>query len=222
MKNLIGLVAVAACAVGATWSPGASAEEGHWMARLRAVRIDTANKSDAFSALGIDFAKDAVEVSKKTIPDIDVEYFFGGGLPLSAELVLTYPQKHDVSLQVPAGPKLALGTFKHLPPTLTLKYNFIPNGTFRPYVGLGVNYTKIMDVNLAVPVNPAVPLDLDRNSFGIAGQVGFDVKVGDHWFANLDVKYVDIKADVKVKGGPTLSTVKVQPFLYGVGVGYRF
>ncbi len=221
MKKTIGLLALAAGIAGSLAATTASADEGKFVARVRAIRIQPADKSDAFSALGINFAKDAVDVSNKTAPDIDFEYYFGG--PLSAELLLTVPQKHDVKLGLPTGGALNLGSFKHLPPTLTLKYNFNPEGTFRPYVGVGLNFTMIMDVKLAVPVAPPVVLDLDRTSFGLAGQAGFDVKVADQWFLSADVKYVKIGADVKVKAnGATLTTAKVDPFIFGVGVGYRF
>ena len=49
------------------------------------------------------------------------------------------------------GGPTAIGTFKHLPPVLTAKYNFIPDGIFRPYVGVGINLTIISDVHVNVP-----------------------------------------------------------------------
>jgi outer membrane protein len=33
-----------------------------------------------------------------------------------------------------------IGTFKHLPPILTVKYNFNPGGKIRPYVGAGYRW----------------------------------------------------------------------------------
>ena len=74
-------------------------------------------------------------------------------------------------------------------------------------------------VNLAVP--GVGPLDLDSSSFGVAGQVGFDYKVADHWFVNADVKWVQLSSDVKFDG-TKISTVHLDPWLLGVGVGYRF
>lgn len=40
-------------------------------------------------------------------------------------------------------------------------------------------------------------------------------------FLNFDVKKLQIRTDVKL-AGTTLSTVKVDPWLIGVGIGYRF
>ena len=71
------------------------------------------------------------------------------------------------------------------------------------------------------------PIDIDRNSFGLAGQAGVDFKVADNWFVNLDAKYVKIEAkDVRITGGALAGTkvtdLKIDPWLLSVGVGYRF
>ncbi len=203
MKKLATLTLLAA----ALAAPSLRAEEGPWMVRLRAVALQPANKSDAFSTVGAD----AIHVSNKTIPDLDFSYFFTKNF--SAELVLTVPQEHDVTLN---GAKI--GTFKHLPPTLTAQWRFLPGAAFNPYVGAGLNLTLISDVKLA-----GGALDLDKTSVGLAAQVGADIKIAPSWYLNVDVKYVQIKSDVKdAATGAKVTTVKVDPMLYGVGVGYRF
>ncbi len=229
MKKPTKILVAAALAAGALTTIPAQAEEGPLMIRLRAVYLDFAQKSDAFvlttdTAGAVSIPKDAIEINKKTIPDIDFEYFFTKNF--SSELVLTYPQTQDVTVNVPGLGKVALGTFKHLPPTLTAKWNFIPDGTFRPYVGLGVNLTLISSVDLGVPAvagvqSTRIPLDLSSSSFGVAAQAGFDVKVADHYFINVDVKYVQLEADVKA-GGAKVTKVKLDPWLLGAGIGYRF
>ncbi len=202
MKSLVLPVALAA---GLLSSAPLQAQEGPWMVRLRAVSLQPADKSDA--APGI--PADAIHVSSKTIPEVDFSYFFTKNL--AAELVLTVPQEHDVTL---AGTKI--GTFKELPPTLLAQWHFLPGQTVDPYVGLGANLTLISDVKLADGA-----LDLDKSSLGPAVQVGADIRVAKQCFINLDVKYVQIRSDVKA-GGAKVTTVKVDPMLYGVGVGYRF
>lgn len=183
------------------------AEEGPLLVRVRGVYIKPADKSDANAAAGI--PADAITVSSKTIPEIDFSYFFTKNL--AAELILTYPQKHDVSL---AGANI--GSFKHLPPTLTAQWHFLPEGPVDPYVGAGMNLTLISGVQLA-----GGTLDLSSSSVGLAGQVGIDIKVAPKWVLNLDAKYVKISADVK-SGSSTISTVHVDPWLLGGGIGYRF
>jgi outer membrane protein len=86
-------------------------------------------------------------------------------------------------------------------------------------VGLGLNLTLISDVKLAVP--GVGSLSLDSSSVGLAAGAGVDFQVAKNCFINLDVKYVQIQSDVKL-GSTKVSKVKVDPMLYGVGVGYRF
>jgi len=206
MKKTIlsGLLAFAVAA------PALAQNAGDVVVRLRAVQIDTADKSDAIPALGV--PADAITVSSKLIPEIDFSYFFTKNI--ATELVLTYPQKHDVEL---GGTKI--GTFKHLPPTLTLQYHFLPDASFRPYVGAGVNYTRISNVNINVPGVGA--LDLERSSTGLALQVGFDYAVAKDLTVNFDVKKLQLSADVKA-GGTKVSEVHLDPWLIGLGVGKRF
>jgi outer membrane protein len=183
--------------------------EGNWMVRVRALQLDPADKSDAGTGPLAGLPADAITVSDKVIPEIDISYFFTKNI--AAELVLTVPQKHDVYVN-----GSNIGTFKHLPPTLLIQYHFMPDSQFRPYVGAGINYTRISDVNL---LNGAG--DLENNSWGLAVQAGFDVKVAEQAFLNFDVKKVQIQSDVMVSG-QRASTVHVDPLLWGVGIGYRF
>jgi outer membrane protein len=200
MKALTTLTLLAAALV----APSLKAESP-WLVRLRAVSVNPADKSDAANGL----SADAISVSSKVIPEADFSYFFTPNF--SAELILTVPQEHDVKLN---GTKI--GTFKELPPTLTAQWHFLPGQTVNPYVGLGANLTLISDVKLA-----GGALDLDSSSVGLAAQAGVDFQIDKNWLINVDVKYVQIKSDVKA-GGVKVTTVKVDPMLYGVGVGYRF
>jgi len=198
-------------------------QEGPWEVRLRAVYLAFAQKSDAVPALAV--PSDAIHVNDKWIPDVDIEYFFTPNW--SSELVLTYPQKQTVTVEKSAlGGPTEIGTFKHLPPTLTVKYNFIPGGVVRPYVGIGINLTLISDVNLAVPTVPPIPLKLDSTSVGFAGQAGLDWQLAPHWYANADVKWVQLGTDVKTVASDGTQTkvshATLNPWLLGIGFGYRF
>ena len=207
MKKLISLGILAL-----VLAPAArAADEGSLMVRLRGVHLGMADKSEAIPALGV--PANAIHVSDKTIPEVDITYFFGKSV--AAELVLTYPQSLDVEL---GGTKI--GSFKALPPVLTLQYHFNPGGTFRPYVGFGANLTLISNVEIAVP--GVGPLSIASSSVGLAGQAGFDVKVDDRLFVNVDVKYVGLGSDVTLASGQKVSTVRLDPWLVGVGLGYRF
>jgi outer membrane protein len=201
------VAAVAAVAATLTlMSANVMAQESPWLVRVRAVHIDTADKSDPVGGVG---ASDRIHVSNKTIPEFDVSYFFTKNI--ATELILTYPQKHDVSLD-----GANIGTLKHLPPTLTVQYHFLPDASFRPYVGAGVNYTTFSGVNLLGGAG-----SLEHDSFGLALQAGADVAIDKNWSINFDIKKVQIRSDVMISGAKA-SRVKVDPVLLGVGIGYRF
>lgn len=217
------IVAAAASLIAAAFCPIAYAEggdqppaTGNWMVRLRAVNLTAANKSDAIPALAV--PDDAIHINNKAFPELDISYFFTPNL--AAELILTYPQQQDVTvMQSALGGPTKIGSFRHLPPILTLQYHFRPESRFKPYLGAGINYTRISSVDLQVP--GVGPLDLSRNSFGPALQAGFDYRLTDSLYFNVDIKKTWISADVKL-AGQTISKVRVDPWLVGVGLGYRF
>ncbi|MDW3681257.1 OmpW family outer membrane protein [Cupriavidus sp. CV2] len=189
-------------------APAAAADDaqGNWMVRLRGTYLDMAGKSDPIGGVG---ASDRITVNNKWIPELDVTYFFTPHI--AAELVLTVPQKQNVYLD---GNKI--GSFTHLPPTLLVQYHFIPNGTFRPYVGAGLNFTRIWGADIA-----SNSLTLDSWSVAPALQIGMDYKLTKNWFLNADIKKVWLSSDVKA-AGVKVSNVSLDPWLFSMGVGYRF
>ncbi len=195
MKKMIAMAVLAACGVGAV-----QAQEGPWMVRVRAANLDMTNK-DA-TGLGL-------SVNDKLIPEVDVSYFFNKNV--AAELVLTVPQKQIVSMN-----GADIGSFNHLPPTLLLQYHFTDLGGYKPYVGAGVNYTKISSVNLL-----SGGATLDSHSWGGALQAGVDIPLDKKWSINFDVKKIYIKSDVYV-GGANQGTLSLDPVMVSAGVGYRF
>ncbi len=198
-----------AAAVGMLVAGSVAAQESPWLVRARAVHLDMANKDQTDLGLGLN-------VNNKTIPEIDVTYFFNKNV--AAELILTVPQKQHVY----KANGTDLGTFKHLPPTLTLQYHFTDLNGYKPYVGAGVNFTKISKEALSSAGAGGTPnITLSQNSYGVALQAGVDVPLTKQVSLNFDVKKVYLKTDVYVSGA-NHGTLKLDPVLVGVGVGYRF
>lgn len=183
----------------------AHAQDSPWQFRARAVNIDPADKDK--TGLGL-------SLSRKTIPEVDVSYFFTPNL--AAELILTVPQEHKLSSK-----GTRIGTVKHLPPTLTLQYHLNPEGTFRPYVGAGLNYTHFSGVHFEPAVQSALQPSIKKSSLGLALQAGFDVMLDRQWSINVDVKKIQMDTEVR-SFGSTVGKFKIDPLLIGVGVGYRF
>ena len=207
---LLTSLASAVVFIAAMTDPGiAAAQETPWALRVGVLDLQPANKSDAGGPLSL--PADDLHVNSKAFPEFDVFYTFTPNIV--AELVLTYPQKQEVTLG-----GADIGSFKHLPPSLVAQYHFLPGQQLDPYVGAGVNLTWISSVHL---LNGAA--DLKKISVGAALDIGCDVNLDKRWFVNADVKYITpLQTDVSVAGLGKVTTAKLDPFLYGVGVGYRF
>lgn len=196
-RRAVALAALAFAVLAAL--PAAADESGNWIIRLRALHLDSTDDDDTPLDLSLE---------DRWIPEIDISYFFTPNW--AAELVLTYPQRHDLRA---GGTKI--GDLKHLPPTLSLQYHVSGLAGFRPYVGAGVNYTHFSSVDLPEGVS------IKRDSFGPALGAGVDVPLGQGWLFNVDAKRAWIDTEVRA-GGRKLGDFGIDPWLLSVGLGRRF
>ena len=192
------ILAAALCALLSAAALAQTTAPGPWMVRARAVSLGSSNGDT--TGLGL-------SINNKVLPEADISYFFTPNI--AAELVLTVPQKQTLSAR-----GTAIGSFRHLPPSLTLQYHF-PQAGFTPYVGAGLNYTRLSSVSLPAGV------DVKRNSFGPVLQAGVDILIAKNLYLNLDVKKEYIRTDV-LAGGATIGNFRIDPVLFGVGLGWRF
>ncbi len=199
-KLALGLMAVL--------SFNAIAEESPWMVRVRATNLNWDNgQTSTVQALDVN-AKD------KTIPELDLSYFFSKNI--AAELVLTYPQKVDIQAGVLGNRKIS--DVKALPPTLLLQYHFTDLGPIKPYVGAGVNYTRLSSYR---DQSGGLNTSVEKSSVGLAAQIGADYMLTKNWGINLDVKYINIKTEV-YSAGRYIGNLDLSPIATSVGVTYKF
>ena len=196
------ILVAALAAVGLLSAAAVQAEAGPFMVRVRAVDV-------AFTG-SVQTVAGKVEADDRWIPEVDFSYFFTPNI--AAELVLTYPQKVDITAN---GTKI--GDIRALPPSLLVQYHFTQLGAFKPYVGAGLNYT-IFTRKDDLAGGAAT---IEDSSFGLAAQIGFDYMLTNNVSLNLDVKYIQMDTDVKV-GGAKQGTLDLNPITAGVGIGYRF
>jgi outer membrane protein W/outer membrane protein OmpA-like peptidoglycan-associated protein len=185
--------------------------EGPWIVRLRAGDLVPRSRSDALSLAGPPpqvLPADQVHTDSTWAPELDLEYFFTSHW--SAELALDLPRTHDL---IAAGSRI--GTFRLMPDYLTAKYNFNPEGRFRPYLGAGLNVSSFYDQGTTSG------FALSRTTTGPAAQAGFDVQLSQHWLLNLDAKWARVRPAVSLAGAP-LGQLHLDPMLYSIGFGYRF
>ncbi len=196
-----------------------------WQVRVRGVGVAPA-ESATIGVIGGD-----VKITETFIPELDFTYFFTKNF--AAELILG-TTKHEVQtvnsdISAVGGPTSAsvdLGSVYLLPPTLTFQYHFFPmkEKIFKPYVGAGVNYTIFYN---AKPGAVVKGIEYE-NSFGFAGQLGFDLMLDDTFFINVDAKKLFLSTDVTVDasnlaaGLSIPAKVDINPWLFGFGVGMKF
>ncbi|MFI8482379.1 OmpW family protein [Pseudomonas sp. NPDC078700] len=150
---------------------------------------------------------------------------------LGIELLAATPFSHDVGVHGLqgglAGLNGDLGDVKQLPPTLSLIYYPLDkNYAFQPYVGVGINYTAFYDADTSSSAEAKGFSNLDlSDSWGAAAQIGADYMIDDHWMVNGQVRYIDIDtnahADLAGVGNLKLD-VDIDPWVYMVGLGYKF
>jgi outer membrane protein len=184
----------------------ASAQQSPWKLGARVVYFDARNASDPLYASG---AQDRLTVEKKELPEIDITYYFS---PIvSAELALTNPQKHDIYLD--GG---HIGSIRQRPSTLNVKMNFNPEALINPYLGLGINYTHFSSARLLNNTGR-----LDSSSIGWSIQGGLDLKLTSNWSMNVDLRKTRKQSDLMVNGQKA-SAIQFDPWLFGLGLAYRF
>ena len=189
-----------ALACAASWG---QAVQQPWLIRARAIQLNWANE------LNNGLAMVNVTAQNLTIPEVDVSYFINKNVAF--ELSLTYPQKVDVKVG-----GAGAGSMKGLPPSLVAQYHFTDLGAFKPYVGLGVNYTSFTNMNI---LNGAATVN--SSSTGGVGQGGFDYMIDKNWGLNFDVKYIQMKTDVFV-GAANKGQLGLNPSAYSLGATYRY
>lgn len=192
-------------------SPSAQAsEKGDWMVRLRAIAVLPSPDATVTPIGG------GVDIEDQYVPELDITYFLSEKWALELILAVT---PHDITHQ-PTG--LDIGEVWLLPPTLTLQYHLQPDHSwFRPYVGVGLNFTTFFDHGDASPL--VFDADFDE-SVGLAFQIGADFPIDEHWSINVDVKKVMIDTDVKLNTalGPIEAEVGIDPLIVGIGLSYRW
>ncbi len=204
--------AVAGVALLAARPPAARAEAGDVLVRVRGLYVLAPN--DKSTAL----RPSVVRVKDDVVPEIDFSVFLTDNLALELIAATT---RHRVNLRSAGQPDVGLSKVSLLPPTLTLQYHLPLKNGFKPYAGVGVNYTIFYDSKL-LPGAPLAEIHY-KDRFGWALQAGFDYTLGDSpWFVNADVKRIFLKTKVKTTGGALVTPVNIDPWIFGLGIGYRF
>jgi outer membrane protein len=208
--------------------PAAQAEQGDWLIKGGATMVspksDNLKLGDIGDVPGVGVVTNAkLNVGDATSFGFTITYMMTDNW--AVELLAAVPFNHNIKLAADIDGthgSVKIGETDQLPPTLSLQYYFMPDQMFSPYVGVGVNWTMFSNEK----IDPALANKLTlSDSFGIAAQLGADINFSKQWFGTLDVRYIQIETDAKVTddvGTVKLGTVKINPFVYSLMIGYRF
>jgi len=217
MNQRMKYLALAAAATACCAQPlVAAAKEGDWLWRGGVGVVDPKSDNLTISpAQNLGIAGD-LDIDNATSATLEATYMFRDHW--GVELLATTPFSHHLDFNDGSGDAL-VGKLRQILPTLSLQYHFNPDGTWRPYIGAGINYTMLFDEEgYGAFGNSQVNAD---NSFGLAGQLGMDVGITENFFINAAVRYMDIDSDLEVDG-MDIGSMSIDPVVYQLQVGYRF
>jgi outer membrane protein len=204
-------------------------EEGDWIVRVGAVTVAPNESSDNIVLpTSPPTVLEGVSVSDDTQLGLIGAYMFSDTFGI--ELLAATPFEHDICIK---GTSIDAGSTEQLPPTLSLQW--YPRGGqdgWQPYLGMGVNYTIFFDEEVDPDLENAlgtiigastVDLELD-DSIGLSAQAGMDFPITENFSINLGVWYIDLSTTAKIKTdvGNVKFDVDVDPWVYNVGIAYRF
>ncbi len=205
-------------------------QAGDIIVRAGAITVDPQESSSDIwvGALGTDVAGTKATLDSDTQLGLNFAYMLTNNIGI--ELLAATPFSHDVGVKgMPggfAGLNGKLGSLKHLPPTLSVVYYPLDaSSAFQPYVGAGINYTWFFDTKLSSEAEGKGFSGLDmKDSWGLAAQVGMDYMLTDNIMLNAQVRYIDIDTTgtTNIFGDKVKVDVDVDPFVYMVGLGYKF
>jgi len=124
--------------------------------------------------------------------------------------------EHDVSLD-------GLGTvasLKHRPTVLSINYQFLAEGSIRPFVGIGYGWVTISDEETEGALTGLGISASDSDGFTYGG--GVDFFVNENFFIRADVSVLDFSTDVNVETLGDVGTAEVDPVVFGLSLGYQF
>ena len=207
MKTFLRITAAVAMATACMAATAQSA--GTWSVRLGATRIDPQTSSGWLSTPS--FPDTRVDVKANSQLTGGVTYMVTNNWAIDVPMGL--PFKHDFVGNGAISGTGKLGRTKVLPATVFAQYRFgEANSAFRPYLGLGVTYAKFFGERTTASVD---------SKWGLTPQIGFVYNFNERWF--LDVAYYKsfLKTTAHLSSGQSVS-LKLNPNVYAIGIGYRF
>ncbi len=100
-------------------------------------------------------------------------------------------------------------------------YNFSTNSRFKPYLGLGASLIQEIDLDFGDGMETSFS---DSGNFGFQGLIGLDYNLSNRWALNWEAKYVTFSEFNmnNESNNSNLNNLKYNPFIFNIGIKYRF
>lgn len=197
-----------------------------WQVRVRALGVLPASGGSTVNVQGVpalSTPNSGLSIGNSIVPELDISYFITRNV--AAELILGVTPHNITGTGALANTNI--GTAWLLPPTLLAQWHFTDFGPFKPYIGIGLNYTIFFGQSAGyTQTNGLGVTNLSiNNTVGGAFQVGFDYMIDKHWGVNFDVKKYILRPTYNATVNntiPVTGTAVIDPWIIGAGVTYRF
>ena len=178
------------------------------------------------AGVGVDISKETLlffSLAKDISPQLEIE--LAAGLPPTS----------DIAVRVAPSAPGVLGQFdgrvlaqvRQVAPNLYLNYKFgDAQSAWRPFVGLGLNYTRLSARSASAigsNIGSLVHLHIG-SSWGLAAQAGMSYKINDKWSAQASVATFRVKSrmTIHVGGIERGITLRMNPVAAAAGLSYSF
>ena len=178
------------------------------------------------AGLGVDISKETLlffSLAKDISPQLEIE--LAAGLPPTS----------DIAVRVAPSAPGVLGQFdgrvlaqvRQVAPNLYLNYKFgDAQSAWRPFVGLGLNYTRLSARSASAigsNIGSLVHLHIG-SSWGLAAQAGMSYRINDRWSAQASVATFRVKSRMTVHAGGIERgvTLRMNPVAAAAGLSYSF
>lgn len=206
-----------------------AAGAGDWLVRVGVGHVNPDTDSGDLVVGGAALTGAQIDVGSNTRPIVNLTYMATDHIGF--EVLAAWPFEHDIKGAGILDGAGKLGETKHLPPTLSVQYHMMPGAAFRPYAGIGLNYTTFFSTSTTSTLEGALggPSSMSiKDSFGIALQLGADFDITETLFLNFDLRWIQIEADARIRtqtaAGEVRSRIKadIDPLVFSAAVGFRF
>lgn len=227
---LLGAAALLCCA---QVQAQAQAQTDNWSNSVRAGSYSVFYHTSADDLSG-PYVPPGVNLKAQNLETLYMAYVRSLSSRWDVELAVGYPPLAKIKGEGPATVGSVpyngeyISSARWIAPTLLVEYKFMSeNSAFRPYIGVGVNYTTFYDRESTAAGNAASggPTRISLTaSVGPAATIGVSYHISGHWYAYGSYSAAQVKTDLTADTAGVIRTTHISfgPQTLVIAAGYSF